>query len=129
MEEKDKKKTIVDISGLDKEELIEALWESSRIAPFFGPYGVGPRLDREEIERVLASEDKDFDYLSGRVMKVHFRSDKVNPEGYDRDNGPGEFKEVVDALRARYISQISHKYGPQVLPRPKQEHRAARAHG
>ena len=42
-----------------------------------------------------------FDYLKGRVMKVEINGSMLDARLYDRDNGPGAAKRVVDRLRAK----------------------------
>jgi hypothetical protein len=41
------------------------------------------------------------DYICGRVIKCDiYNNDKVDPWGYDRDNGQGSFLKVVDNMRS-----------------------------
>tara|TARA_B100000424_G_C22564604_1_gene319215 strand:+ start:113 stop:397 length:285 start_codon:yes stop_codon:yes gene_type:complete len=91
---------LVDISGLDKDVLLQKLWENSKVAGFFAMHNVpAPEWDLEAAKAELR-EDGYADYIKGRVMKVNiYKSDKVDPWLYDRDNGADEFQEVVNEMR------------------------------
>lgn len=110
----------VDITGVDKAELLAALRNHSR------PMGMGFLQDtgreltvdeaRALIEKAQSGARSDdsgrmfggrsngslyFDYLHGRPLKVDIAGDEVDAWGYDRDNGgPGTLAAIVDKLRA-----------------------------
>ncbi len=85
----------IDITGLDKK-----LWENSKPAAFFAMSGMPtPLCSDSEIDKVLSSKDCYADYLCGRVIKTSFKTNKLNPWGYDRDNGSGSMQKVVDSLK------------------------------
>jgi hypothetical protein len=89
----------IDIIGVDKEELLFALWEKSKVAAFFTLSGIPPPpYDKELAKSELSSF---IDYFCGRVIKTDLRLDFVSPRMYDRDNGEGAFQAVVDNLRTR----------------------------
>lgn len=93
---------LVDISGLDKLEVVRALWTHSRPALFFADNKVDPpSFDKAQAERILASDRPYFDYLCGRVMKTNFSGSQLCPRLYNRDNGIGAMQKVVAALRAQ----------------------------
>lgn len=79
---------MIDISKLDKGEVLAALYNNSK------PQGLGflhhdsAKMDKSEANDLLA-EGTYFDYLKGRVMKVDLRGDELDPRLYDRDNGEG----------------------------------------
>ena len=88
----------VDIKGLDKAEVLRALYNQSK------PQGLGILHYRPEDMTVkeageLLKEWTRFDYLHGRVMKVKLEGDSFNASLYDRDNGPGRAEEIVKGLR------------------------------
>ncbi len=92
---------VVDIKGLDKAEVLLALYEGSHVQ------GMGflqaipsytleqAKVDYEE------SRDKYFDYHYGRVMKVDLSGDSFESALYDRDLGAGAAQRVIDNLRAK----------------------------
>jgi hypothetical protein len=107
------KTELVDISGLDKAELLSALHTLSHSLGLGALHDVGP-LSVQECQQIidgvnLIAEEKvvgfrranllKFDYLRGRVMKCDLSEDQVDPWGYDRDNGPGALSRVVSKLR------------------------------
>ncbi len=47
----------------------------------------------------LLEKDDYFDYVKGRVMKVHISGDELYPGLYDRDNGEGAAAAAIDAIR------------------------------
>lgn len=90
---------VVDIKGLDKAEVLAALYNAAK------PQGMGfmhydPKPMTVEEARKILTQYAYFDYLKGRVMKVDLNDDTFDPWGYDRDNGQGRAQEVIDSLRA-----------------------------
>lgn len=91
---------MLNIKGLNKAEVLKGLYDNSK------PQGLGflnynpEDMSIEEAERLL-KEQTYFDYLNGRVMKVDLSSDNEFEEClYDRDNGVGSAKRVIDKLRS-----------------------------
>ena len=99
----------VNIAGLDKAEVLLALWNASIMQgmSFLGFLRSGEltlEKARQEIERRRHKtfDGKDsiyFDYLNGMVMKVDIGQDEFNPTLYDRDNGEGAAQRAIDNLR------------------------------
>lgn len=105
----------IDISGIDKAELLAALYNNS------GPRGMGffraktEEMTVEQARKELSDGDdhvKDFgygiggrplyfDYLHGRPLKVNLAGDSMRGALYDRDNGHGAAKRIVSGLRAK----------------------------
>ena len=92
---------MVDIKGLDKAEVLAALYNHSK------PQGLGflqfdPKpMSIDEAEEIL-KQTTDFDYLKGRVMKINLSSDDGFEEWlYNRDNGDGAAQRVINELRKR----------------------------
>lgn len=90
---------MVDIKGLNKAEVLAALYNNSK------PLGLGflhfdpMDMTVAEAEEIL-NQTTYFDYLKGRVMKVDLSSDDSFEEWlYDRDNGKGAAQRVIDSLR------------------------------
>lgn len=89
----------VDISGLDKDQLLLALWKRATVASF---YNVVPQLAPQFDLYTAQSQVKNgyADYICGRPIKVQiYDSDVVSSVAYDRENGIGAFEDVVDSLR------------------------------
>ena len=80
----------IDITGLDKAEVLVALFNASK-QQGMGLLDVNGRepLPLSKAKKLLEYENKYFDYLGGRVMKVDLGSDELDPRLYDRDNGEG----------------------------------------
>ena len=92
--------TMVSITGLNKADVLAALYNASR------PQGMGfmafdPKpMDRERAQNILDEGQTYFDYLKGRVMKVNLsKDDEFDPWGFDRDNGQGAAQTAITALR------------------------------
>jgi len=88
---------LVDVSGVDRDQLLQCLWDNSKPAAFYTAQGLkGPsRLDLQgEKNRAL---DGYIDYASGRLIKapIYQESNLIDPMMYDRDNGNGRFQECV----------------------------------
>ncbi len=96
---------ILDLSDLDKYELIEALWQNARVASFFfipeaSVVSVPKGPTREEIDAQMRRGD--IDYLNGRAIKTDFSDmSKIDTEGYDSRSHKGAFGKVVTALRKK----------------------------
>ena len=90
----------VDISGIDKHQLLQALWTRSKPATFFGQSGRVPPDFNLTVAKSQLSNDGYADYICGRAIKTNiYQEDIVDPYLYDRDAGEGAFQEVVDSLR------------------------------
>jgi len=89
----------VDISGIDKDTLLEALWENSEPATLFRMPGMkSPLFDLNEAKASL--DDGYADYICGRVIKTDIYSTYVvDPRMYDTYLGEGAFTRVVQSLR------------------------------
>lgn len=112
----------VDISGVDKAQLLAALFNNSQpmgmgwIQAAAGPWAMTAEEAAELIAKAREGQRSDdhgrmfglksrdrlyFDYLYGRPLKVDIAGDEVDAWGYDRDNGgPGTLAEIVEQLRA-----------------------------
>jgi len=94
----------VDISGLDRDELLEALWENAKLPDFFahlGPIGlaIAPAFDLSEAKEEIQCNGY-ADYICGRPIKTYiYSSDTVDPVPYNGENGQGVFERVVESLR------------------------------
>lgn len=106
----------IDIKGIDKAELLAALYNNSR------PMGMGFLQARDGVMTIEQAQaeiktgddsarmfGKDgshrelrFDYLRGRPLKADISGDSFRPWGYDRDNG-GE------GAAARIVARIREK--------------------
>ena len=99
----------INIAGLDKAEVLLALWDASRTQgmSFLGFLRSGEltlETARQEIERRRHKtfDGRDsiyFDYLNGKVMKVDLGQDEFDPRLYDRDNGDGTAQKAIDNLK------------------------------
>jgi hypothetical protein len=90
----------IDISGLNKADVLAALFNNAR------PLGMGfihykkRNMDRAEAEKLLETH-KYFDYLEGRVMKVDLSGDELRTGGYDCDNGKDAAMDALSQLLAQ----------------------------
>ena len=92
----------MDIAGLDKAEVLAALYNGSRqqgmgFLQTRGAEGMTVEQARDEIAN---NERMYFDYLHGRVMKISLRGDELDTGLYNRDNGQGAAEAVIEALRS-----------------------------
>ena len=92
---------MIDITGLDKADVLAALYNNSR------PQGLGflqfnpAPMTTEEARAELAAGTY-FDYLHGRVMKIDLAADDFFEERlYDRDLGEGAARRVINELRSK----------------------------
>ena len=103
----------VDISGIDKVNLLEALWKNSSPAAFFSAFHVGaPAIfNRESAEDAVKHY---IDYFDGRCIKTDISEDTVDPHLYDRDFGKGKFTDIVKKLRGGVNIKNSQEGKPKL---------------
>lgn len=91
---------MVDVTGVDRKELLKGLWINSSPAAFFmglgGPQFEYPQANDREIQR-----GGYVDYYRGRMIKSAVFSEKniIDPYLYDRDIGQGSFQRIVNQLK------------------------------
>lgn len=92
--------TTIDVSHLDLNTLIKALWKNMFSARYFSMSDIAPPPEpsNDEINRTLGSR-KYIDYLAGRCIKTDFSDlSKVNTRLYNRNAGDGAFERIVAEL-------------------------------
>ena len=89
--------TKIDISGLDKVELLHELWENTRPAAFF--HHVEHMAPHYDAELAADAVRQHIDYFCGRCIKTDLTQDTVNPYLYDRDAGAGAFARIVTKMK------------------------------
>lgn len=92
----------INISGLDKVELLRRLHRDQIVAGFFAvnPF-LTPVFDADQ----AASAVKGYiDYFCGRAIKTDLSVDTVNPRMYDRDAGAGKFAQIVKEMYDGMVS-------------------------
>lgn len=92
----------VDVSGIDKAQLLRGLWAKSPVSAWCRVNGVYNEFDAEAAQKQFVEKGGSFGYFCGRVIKSNLKEDMVDPWGYDRDNGHGAFQKVVTEIRERY---------------------------
>ena len=89
----------ISIAGLDKAVVLQALHQGSKAQGMgflhFNKDGLTVDQCRDYLDGC-----EYVDYLQGRVIKVDFTGDTLDPWGYDRDNGEGSLAAIVESLRA-----------------------------
>ncbi len=93
-------KMSIDISGIDRDLLLEALWKGSFVASFYKMAGLPfPAFNINKAKSELRNNYAD--YICGKVIKADvYSKDTVDPTMYDRDNGQGAFQKIVNSLRS-----------------------------
>lgn len=89
------------ITGLNKADVLCALYDGARVQGMGFLHAKDGGLDRSEAEGIVARGEY-VDYLHGRVMKVLIAGDTFRSALYDRDNGQGAAQRIVDGLRAAH---------------------------
>lgn len=83
----------VDISGIDKIELLKAMWDKAPVAPYFGNHR--PPFSYPQAKIVISGF---IDYFCGRAIKMNLSKQQVDPQGYNDEVGSGKFEEIVKEL-------------------------------
>lgn len=90
---------MINIKGLNKAEVLKELYNNSKVQGLGFLQATGTDMTIEEAEELLQQQTY-FDYLYGKVMKIDLSSDEEFEERlYDRDNGAGSAKKIIDKLR------------------------------
>lgn len=90
---------MIDIKGLDKAEVLIALWDNSHAQGMSFLSAIPEGAVTVEHFRELLQNKTYFDYLYGRVIKVDLSEDEFDERLYDRDNYPGAAAEAIAPLR------------------------------
>ncbi len=91
----------MNIAGLDKAEVLAALYNGSRQQGmgFMHSRGAAGMTVEQARAEIANNERLYFDYLHGRVMKISLRGDELETALYNRDNGQGAAEAIISALR------------------------------
>ncbi|CEP03661.1 unnamed protein product (mitochondrion) [Plasmodiophora brassicae] len=87
----------VDIRGIDKVELLHALWQNRKPALYF--YGSGAPAPAFDHAKAGGAVLRHIDYFEGRCIKTDLSGNTANAWFYDHDTGPGTFQRIVQELR------------------------------
>lgn len=90
---------MIDIKGLDKAEVLKALYDNSHVQGLGFLQAVPDGTVTVEHCRELLKESTYFDYLYGKVLKVDLSKDEFEEWLYDRDCGPGAAQRAIDSIK------------------------------
>lgn len=94
---------VINIAGLDKAEVLAALYNASKQQGMGFLHAHGAQsMSVEQAREELAARKLDlyFDYLHGRVMKIDLNGEQLYIRLYDRDNGAGAAAQALATLIA-----------------------------
>lgn len=106
----------VNIAGIDKADLLVALYNAARpVGLGYLEYDSKPMTRETALEVMEAGDDITqrltgtdiwfsrstcrFDYVKGRPLKIDISGDEMETSGYDRDQGEGLAVSIVASLR------------------------------
>lgn len=89
--QKDINMSAIDISSMNKAEVLMKLFNASKVQGLGFLQGSGNEvMTKEEATDILnQTPSAYFDYLKGRIMKIDLSGDTMRTEMYNRDNGQG----------------------------------------
>lgn len=91
----------IDITGLDKAAVLAALYNRAQVQGLGFLQAKSGDMTTEEAQAILDDDDnRYFDDLYGRVMKVDLKGDEFNSWLYDRDNGEGAAARALEGLKS-----------------------------
>ena len=90
---------MVSILGLDKAQVLKALWENSKAQGM--SFLALPQSNSITVYECAAalSRNLSINYFAGKVIKTDFSGDSFDAWDYDRDNGEGAAQRAVDSIR------------------------------
>ena len=91
----------VDITGIDKAELLSALFNGSKQQGigFLSARGRSNVSRDDSVSIIAARTDLYFDYLYGRVLKVDLNENPMWTGLYNRDNGDQAAEKIIERLK------------------------------
>jgi len=90
---------MVDVSDLNPAQVLAALYNNAKTQGLgFLDFEKEPMSVEQAQEILDSSNDKYFDYLKGRVMKIRIEK-SLDTALYNRDNGEGAAERVIENLR------------------------------
>lgn len=92
---------MVDIKGLNKAEVLKALYDHSHVQGLGFLQAVPEGTVTVAHCSNLLKQTTYFDYLYGRVLKVDLSGDEFSETLYDRDCGNGAAQRAIDFLRGK----------------------------
>lgn len=98
---------MVDISGLDKVLVLQILYNNARqIGNGFLVEEGKKKLTLLEAIKIFDDSSKHnnryFDYVNGRLIKVDLSKDEFDPFLYDRQYGEGKAQKLINLLKPLY---------------------------
>lgn len=98
----------IDIKGLDKAEVLAALYNATHQQGMGFMYLRGdlPMTVEQAREEIKQAPHMCFDYLHGRVMKVNISGDEFDSWGFDRDNFDGAAEKAIAPLREQKMVAV-----------------------
>lgn len=89
----------MNIENYNKAEVLAALYNNATVQGVGIFQAESGEMTKDEASTIFEdSQDKYFDYLKGRVMKISLAKDKVETWLYNRDNGDGAAERIIGAL-------------------------------
>ncbi|XXQ37143.1 Uncharacterized protein PBTT_07144 [Plasmodiophora brassicae] len=96
----------VDISGIDKVELLHELWQNREpaVQSYYGPGTPAPAFDHAKANGAVL---RHIEYFEGRCIKTDLSGDTASAYLYDYDTGRGTFQRIVQGLRQSSSNRTS----------------------
>ncbi len=102
----------VDITGLDRLELLHRLWNGSYIAEYYLYTNTAPPEWDEALARETLRQRSSIDYFQGRAIKMDLSYNHVQPDLYEDHRSPRAVADIVREQRAKQIvppiTQLHH---------------------
>lgn len=89
--------TEVNIKGIDKVELLKALWENSKPVVIFMLSDID--LLKFDYDKAKESVMEYIDYFMVGCIKCNLSKDEVHPNSCDKDYEEQKFQEIVNSLK------------------------------
>lgn len=114
---------MIDIKGLNKAEVLKALYDGSHIQGMGFMQAVPEgTVTVEHCKMLLETTGYPyFDYLYGRVLKVDLSKDVFDERLYDRDNGQGAAERIIrldlTRLKIEFASDAGREFPHSIMIR------------
>ena len=90
---------MIDIVGINKEVLLESLWNNSKPIAFYRKYKIKPPIFNLEKAMNQVQEDGYADYILGRLIKINLYENIVDPTFYNENISQKKFHIIIKNLK------------------------------
>ena len=90
---------MISIVGLERADVLAALYNASRRSMGFAPPADPYLMQRDEAEILLQNVGHVFNDIADRALRVDLSGNEFDPQKYNQENGEGAAERAIEELR------------------------------